>query len=33
MSQKKPIILVADDDPQILTMLGIRLSKRGYQVL
>lgn len=33
MSQKKPIILVADDDPQILTMLGIRLTKRGYQVL
>lgn len=31
--QKKPTILVADDDPQILTMLGIRLSKRGYQVL
>jgi DNA-binding response OmpR family regulator len=30
---KKPTILVADDDPQILTMLGIRLSKRGYQVL
>ena len=33
MSQKKPTILVADDDPQILTMLGIRLSKRGYQVI
>ena len=33
MSSKKPTILVADDDPQILTMLGIRLSKRGYQVL
>ena len=33
MPQKKPTILVADDDPQILTMLGIRLSKRGYQVL
>jgi DNA-binding response OmpR family regulator len=30
---KKPTILVADDDPQILTMLGIRLAKRGYQVL
>jgi DNA-binding response OmpR family regulator len=30
---KKPTILVADDDPQILTMLGIRLSKRGYEVL
>jgi DNA-binding response OmpR family regulator len=33
MAQKKPTILVADDDPQILTMLGIRLSKRGYEVL
>jgi len=33
MPPKKPIILVADDDPQILTMLGIRLSKRGYEVL
>ena len=33
MAQKKPVILVADDDPQILTMLGIRLSKRGYEVL
>src|SRR6476659_8697496 len=33
MAPKKPTILVADDDPQILTMLGIRLSKRGYQVL
>jgi DNA-binding response OmpR family regulator len=33
MASKKPIILVADDDPQILTMLSIRLSKRGYTVL
>ena len=33
MPTKKPVILVADDDPQILTMLGIRLSKRGYQVV
>jgi DNA-binding response OmpR family regulator len=33
MSQKKPTILVADDDPQILTMLGIRLSKRGYEII
>src|SRR5258706_9119021 len=30
---KKSIILIADDDPQILTMLGIRLTKKGYQVL
>jgi DNA-binding response OmpR family regulator len=33
MSTKKPTILIADDDPEILTMLGIRLSKKGYQVL
>jgi len=33
MSSKKPVILIADDDPEILTMLGIRLSKKGYQVL
>jgi DNA-binding response OmpR family regulator len=32
-STKKPVILFADDDPQILTMLGIRLSKKGYQIL
>jgi DNA-binding response OmpR family regulator len=33
MAHKKPVILVADDDPQILTMLGIRLAKKGYQIL
>jgi DNA-binding response OmpR family regulator len=33
MSTKKPVILIADDDPEILTMLGIRLSKKGYHVL
>src|ERR1700744_2594161 len=33
MSTKKPGILIADDDPEILTMLGIRLSKKGYHVL
>jgi DNA-binding response OmpR family regulator len=32
MSTKKPIILIADDDPEILTLLGIRLSKKGYKV-
>ena len=30
---KKPTILIADDDPEILTLLGIRLSKKGYHVL
>jgi DNA-binding response OmpR family regulator len=33
MATKKPVILIADDDPEILTMLGIRLSKKGYEVL
>ena len=32
-SAKKQTILIADDDPQILTMLGIRLAKKGYHVL
>jgi DNA-binding response OmpR family regulator len=27
------IVLIADDDPEILTMLSIRLSKKGYKVL
>ena len=29
----KPVILVADDDPEILGMLALRLSKKGYDVL
>jgi DNA-binding response OmpR family regulator len=33
MSTRKPVILIADDDPEILTMLGIRLSKKGFQIL
>ena len=33
MSTKKPIVLIADDDPEILTLLGIRLSKKGYHVV
>jgi len=33
MGSKKPTILIADDDPQILTMLGIRLAKKGYTIL
>ena len=34
-TSKKPAparILVADDDPEILGMLSLRLSKRGYQI-
>jgi DNA-binding response OmpR family regulator len=29
----KSVILVADDDPEILSLLGIRLRKKGYEVL
>jgi len=30
---KKPVLLIADDDPEILTMLSLRLSKKGYDVI
>ena len=33
MSAKKPVLLIADDDPEILTMLSLRLGKKGYTVL
>jgi DNA-binding response OmpR family regulator len=33
MSTKKPLVLVADDDPEIITMLGVRLGKKGYEVI
>lgn len=26
-------ILVVDDDPEIVTMVGLRLSKRGYRIV
>jgi len=29
---REPSILVVDDDPEIVTMLSARLSKRGYRV-
>ena len=32
-AKKQPVLLIADDDPQILTMLGIRLAKKGYDIL
>lgn len=28
----KGTVLIADDDPEILTMLSLRLSKKGYKV-
>ena len=33
MSGKKPTLLIADDDPEILTMLSLRLGKKGYEVI
>ena len=33
MTAKKPVLLIADDDPEILTMLSLRLGKKGYTVL
>lgn len=30
MSGKKPVVLIADDDPEILSMLSLRLGKKGY---
>lgn len=33
MVTKKPVLLVADDDPEILSMLSLRLTKRGYDVV
>lgn len=29
----KPVILVADDDPEILSLLSIRLEKAGFEVV
>ncbi|MSP16746.1 MAG: response regulator [Myxococcales bacterium] len=33
MGNEKTRVLVADDDPHILSMLSTRLGKRGYDVL
>ena len=30
---RKPVILVADDDPEILSLLSIRLEKAGFEVV
>jgi DNA-binding response OmpR family regulator len=31
--KQKAVILVADDDPEILSLLSIRLSRVGYEVI
>jgi DNA-binding response OmpR family regulator len=33
MTQARKTILVVDDDPEIVTMLSLRLGKRGYRVV
>jgi DNA-binding response OmpR family regulator len=33
MSQQKPLLLIADDDPEILSMLSLRFSKKGFEVV
>ena len=32
-TRAKPVLLVADDDPEILSMLSLRLRHAGYEVL
>jgi len=33
VEKSKGVVLVADDDPEILALLSIRLTRAGYQVL
>ena len=33
MSERKPVLLIADDDPELLAMLSTRFSKKGYDVV
>ena len=33
MAATKPVVLVADDDPEILSLLSIRLNRSGFKVL
>jgi DNA-binding response OmpR family regulator len=30
---RKPVVLIADDDPEILSLLSIRLNRAGYEVV
>src|SRR5688500_16168007 len=33
MSAKQPTVLVVDDDPEIVTMVAMRLGKCGYRII
>jgi DNA-binding response OmpR family regulator len=33
VEKRKPLVLIADDDPEILSLLSIRLGRAGYEVL
>ncbi|MSP61933.1 MAG: response regulator [Myxococcales bacterium] len=33
MTAKKPVLLIADDDPEILAMLSLRLGRKGYTII
>lgn len=33
MATRKPLLLIADDDPEILSMLSLRFNKKGYEVM
>ena len=33
MTQRKPLLLIADDDPEILSLLSLRFTKKGYDVI
>jgi DNA-binding response OmpR family regulator len=33
VSERRPLVLVADDDPDIRSLIALRLEKSGYEVL